>query len=270
MAGRKSPGGKNGKARRKQGKASLPAAARRTPADLDWSSLSEDRLLRMRQAGERVRECMRVLAKTQDNVVGEVLKSQGTFYEWDHYPDGDVYDRETHAQYYYHAHPAELRGGEHGHFHTFIRPRGMPRDIRPAPVEDYAPPGDQDDALSHLIAVSMDRKGVPIRLFTTNRWVTGEVWYAAEDVIRLLDLFDMDLAWPSWPTNVWLTNMLRLFRPQIELLLKLRDETVAAWTPADPDVTVFEDRDLEITSTMDINIDTQMARIDKALRKQAA
>ena len=123
----------------------------------------------MRDAGEMVRECDRILANAHDNIVGELLKGEETFYEWNHYPDGDVYDGNTHSQYYYHAHPAEERPGEHGHFHTFIRPKGMPADIRPALVDDYEAPEDPDDALSHIVAISMDRKGFPIKLFTTNR-----------------------------------------------------------------------------------------------------
>ncbi|MFQ5347114.1 MAG: hypothetical protein ACE5ED_04615 [Rhodothalassiaceae bacterium] len=247
----------------------LPLAGRR-PVRLDFSDLSRERLEAMREAGERVRECCRVLAKTEDNVVGEVLRGQGTFYEWDHYPKGDVYDPETHAQYYYHAHPAELRGGEHGHFHCFLRPGGMPNGVRPAPLPDYTPPKDPDDALSHLVAISMDRAGFPIRLFTTNRWVTGEAWYRAADVTRMLDRFVIDLARPSWATNIWITAMLRLFRPQIEQLLHLRDRTVAAWQESHPDANVFEDRALEITSVMEISVDDQIAAVRRALRSCAA
>src|SRR3546814_8384282 len=119
-----------------------------------------------------------------DNLVGELLKNNGTFYEWDHYPPGDVYDHETHGQYYYHAHAADQRfDGEHGHFHTFVRPKGMPPGVRPAPLPGFAAPADPNDALSHLVAIAMTPGGLPFRLFTVNRWVTGEVWYRAEDVI---------------------------------------------------------------------------------------
>jgi len=252
----------------KGGVASL--AARRVPAGIDLGDWDRAGLEAMLEAGERIRECERVLAKTESNVVAELLRGQGTFYEWDHYPNGDVYDRDTHAQYYYHAHPAELRGGEHGHFHTFLRPKGMPAGVRPAPVEDYRPPDDPDDALSHLVAVAMDRAGKPIRLFTTNRWVTGEVWYDAESVTRLLDRFEIDHAWPSWPTNIWIGAMLVLFRAQIEALLRLRDETVAEWEPDDPEISVYEDRALEITSVLDISVETQIREVKKALRAQAA
>ena len=157
----------------------------------------------MVEAGERILECYRVLRKTGDNVVGEVLRGQGEFFEMDHYPNGDAYDPETHSQYYYHSH----RDDEHGHFHTFLRENGMPKGV--APIEQSEAPfmGERDDTLSHLIAISMNRAGYPIRLFTTNRWVGAEHWYEAEDVITMLDSFMMDMAQPSWPVNIWITNM---------------------------------------------------------------
>ncbi len=169
----------------------------------------------MLAAGEEILECYRVLRKTGDNVVGEVLRDQGKFYEWNHYPNGDVYDSETHAQYFYHAHPTELRGGEHGHFHTFLRAKGMPPGTAPVPNDGDTEWPAGDDALSHIVGIAMDSKGYPIGLFTANRWVTGETWYAARDVRAMLDRFVIDPARPSWPVNRWITAMLRLFRPQI-------------------------------------------------------
>ena len=236
---------------------------------VELADLPTERLEDMAAAGAEVLEVYRLLRKSGDNVVGEVLRGQGEFYEWDHFPKGDVYDPETHSQYYYHAHPAELRGGEHGHFHTFLRPKGMPSTIAPAPLADYAPPEGDNDALSHLIGISMDQYGYPIRLFSTNRWVTGEVWYAANDVIGMLDLFNMDLAYPSLPANIWITGMLRLFRPDIEELVRARDQKVAARQQHSPDTNVYEDRDLEITSFLDISVEGQIGRINEALaRKQ--
>ena len=110
-----------------------------------------------------------MLAKTGDNIVGELIRGVETFYEWDHYPKGDVFDHETHSQFYYHAHPQELRVGEHGHFHTFVRPLGMPAGILPAPLPGLELPKGDNDALSHIIGISMGPQGVPIRLFATNR-----------------------------------------------------------------------------------------------------
>jgi hypothetical protein len=231
----------------------------------DLSAVSSADLEEMRHAGERICECYRVLAKTGDNMVGELLKGVGTFYEWNHYPDGDVYDHDSHSQYYYHAHPADERPGEHGHFHVFLRPKGMPPDIGPADVPDYEPPADPEDALSHLVAISMDAKGFPIKLFTTNRWVTGEVWYAGEDVCRLLPYFDIDHAQPSWPVNVWITNMVILFRPQIRRLIEARDDVVAKWARRHPSRNVFEDRELEVAAELTIDVDRQLAAVRDAL-----
>jgi len=236
---------------------------------VDFERLSLKRLKSMADAGERILECHRVLQKTDANIVGELLATADEFFEWDHYPDGDVYDHETHSQYYYHAHPPEDRekriGAEHGHFHLFLRPRGMPKDVKPAPLADYKKPKGKNDALSHLIGISMNRAGYPIRLFTTNRWVTGEVWYPAKDVIKMLGLFNMDLAWPSWPVNIWVTNMVRLFRPNIEELLRQRDQTVAGWEQKSPGENVYEDRKQDITSLEDISVEKQITGVFAAI-----
>ena len=233
---------------------------------VDIDALPSEELEVMALAGQQVIEVYRVLAKTGDNVVGELLRGYDTFYEWDHYPKGDIYDRETHAQYYYHAHVADQRfPGEHGHFHTFLRPKGMPEGIAPADIPDRTVPEDPNDELSHLIAVAMTPAGFPFRLFSTNRWVTGESWYKADDVIALLDCFNIDHARPSWPANRWITALLGLFKPQIVELVRARDVAVEDWAERHPGTDVFEDRDLEITSYMDIDVEDQVHAVSRAL-----
>lgn len=235
------------------------------PKAVDIAALPTDRLREIAAAGADVVECHRVLANSGGNIVGEFLRDIETFYEWDHYPDGDVYDTDTHSQFYYHAHPQELRSHEHGHFHAFMRPLGMPKGVRPAMVADFKMPDDKNDALSHLVAISMDKYGVPIRMFTTNRWVTGEIWYEADDVRAMLDYFLIDHAQPSWPVNRWVSGMMRLFRPQIASLIDARDGAVARWSETYPDRNVYEDEDLEITSMIDVDIDAQVAAVAAAL-----
>ncbi len=233
--------------------------------EIDFEKLPVERLEAMVAAGEEVIDCHRVLAKTGDNIVGELIKGDETFYEWDHYPKGDVFDHETHSQFYYHAHPQEVRAGEHGHFHTFVRPRGMPGGILPAPIPGIELPEGDNEALSHIIGISMDPQGIPIRLFTTNRWVTAEVWYTADDVRAIADVFAIDVAHPSWPVNRWVTAIVQLFQPQIAKLAQARDRRVAGWAATHPDTDVYEDRDLEIASALDISIDDQVAAAMAAL-----
>jgi len=217
----------------------------------------------MLDAGEEVNECYRVLKKGGINIVGELLKDQGTFYELDHYPKGDVYDEETHAQYYYHSHRGTA--GEHGHFHTFLRQGAIPDGVRPVVYDGDTKWPTGSDAVCHLVAVSMDVYGFPIGLFSTNRWVTDEVWYAAGEVIGMLDLFDIDHAFPSWPVNRWLTAMFKLFRPEIEALIRHRDEVVEIWRQARPGTDIFEDRDFDITGQIRISVKDKLENLRAAL-----
>ena len=232
-----------------------------------FSLLTMTQLQAMQRAGLEILECYRVLQKAGMNLVGEVLRdtlNKGeTFYEFNHYPKDDVYDRDSHAQFYYHAHRGEV--GEHGHFHCFLRPKGMPGGVAPIdyPATDPWPQG--NDALSHLVAIAMDSYGYPTGLFTTNRWVTAEAWYPAEQVMQMLDRFVIDHAFPSWPLNRWISAMFVLYRPHIEALLKQRDATVWAWAEAHPQEDVFEDRKLDITSQMPMSVQDTLAQVESAL-----
>ncbi len=231
--------------------------------DAAFAKLSRERLLEMQAAGETILDCYRVLEKAGHNVVGRCLEHHGTFYELDHFPPGDVYDSEHHAQYYYHAHRPE--SGEHGHFHTFLRAKGMPEGMKPAAYSGKGKRPLGSDALCHFVAISMDRPGFPFALFTTNRWVTDESYYSADDTIAMIDRFSMDHTYPCLAVNRWITAMFRLFRPQIRELILKRDETLRNWQAAHPGSDVFEDRKLEVTSNMKINVDEQIAAVSKAL-----
>lgn len=249
-------------------------SAKRLRCKIDLTALPRERLERMLEAGVDILECYRVLGKAKSNVVAEVLRGQGTFYEWTHYPKGDIYDQDTHSQYFYHAHPTELRAGEHGHFHSFLRVKGFPSGIEPVPYEGEAEWPSGDKALSHLIGISMNPQGFPIRIFTANRWVTGEAWYRAEDVRRMVEGFLIDHAHPSWPANRWISGMLRLFKPEIDALIEERDAAITSWEDLSPDKDVFEDRGLEITSFEDISVEDRVrelcALLDESLDERHA
>jgi hypothetical protein len=233
-----------------------------------FQDLPRERLEDMAEASARIEESYRLLRKANANVVAQVLAHQGTFFEFDHYPKGDVYDDETHSQYYYHAHRGET--GEHGHFHTFLRAKGMPEGIEPAPYDGEGERPLGDDALTHFVAISMNGPGFPIALFTTNRWVTGETFYRAEDTIAMLDRFDVEHVFPCLAVNIWIGAMVRLFRPQVEALILERDRRIADWAAKHPDTDVYEDRDLEITSILRIDVAHQAAAVGRALSRVAA
>ncbi|MBS0336178.1 MAG: hypothetical protein JSS40_05090 [Proteobacteria bacterium] len=227
------------------------------------ASLTRGELLSMRAAGLDVLEFQRVLAKGGLNIVGELLRGADGFVEYDHYPEDDVFDADSGAQYYYHAH----RGlhGEHGHFHTFLRARGMPAGVSLSDMPHAEPWPEGNDALCHLISISMDAYGAPIGLFAPNRWVTGDTWYPADEVVRMLDCFRIDHANPSWPVNRWLGAMFLLYRPHIIELLHARDRKIALWREKHPREDVLEDRELEILAHLPISIAATMSELDMAL-----
>lgn len=235
---------------------------------IDLSGLPVSALREMKDAAKEVKECRRVLAKTGDTVLTELLRDEGEFLPWRHYPLGDVYDPEFHAQYYYHAHPlAERAAGEHGHFHTFVRRLGLPQAAQPAPLPDYRPSKDPNDEVCHIVGISVDPQGEVFRLFTTNRWVTGETWFPADAARLAIDCFLIDHARPSWVLNRWITALLQLFKPQIGALLVERDETIRRHREAAPEDNVFENTGLEVTSQLEVSVPRQIADVERALSR---
>ena len=242
--------------------------------DINWQKLSVAQLEEMYEAAGMITETMRVLHKSNTNVVAELLRETESFLEWNHVPPGDIYDDESHSQYYYHAHPkseeeAGIHDDEHGHFHTFMRGPGMPKDSAPKDVPDYNGDMELKDILTHIIGIGMDANATPIRFFTVNRWVTGEVWFDAADVIIMLERFEIDYVRPSWPVNLWLTNIIRLYKPLIKELILERDKTIEKWKADHPDVdNVYEDRNLEVTSAADLNLMAFVTRLENEIERR--
>lgn len=211
-----------------------------------------------------------VLGRSGDNVVTEVLRGVETFYQWQHYPEGDAQDTSTGAQYYYHAHPpGERSEEEHGHFHLFVRPAQAGIPVTPLPLPDFQAPEDPRDLICHLVAVSVDQQGRLRELFTTNRWVTGENWYKAQDVIQLLSAFSLTHAQPSWPVNQWLQAVVEAFAPEIAALLQQRDSRILAWED-EHEGNVFEDRRLEVASSLRVDLDQRVLDLRESLESAPA
>jgi hypothetical protein len=127
------------------------------------------------------------------------------------------------------------------------------------------------DEVAHLVAMAIDVGGEPIRLFTTNRWVTGETWYGADDMIRMLDRFDLQTDAPSLPLNRWLAALVHLFRPEIAVLLRNRDKAVQEWQWRwRRRGHVFEDTRLEVTSSFEIDLEARLALVERAERESPA
>jgi len=247
-------------------------AATKTIAEL---RVSAGDLERMQAAATVVAECRNIFAAHPRGVFGAIGAEAGSLEDWRHYPDGEVYDPISHAQYFYHCHPtAQRRGREHGHFHTFLRAEGMPEGVAPLVLPETAvadaPPPPQAaplkhgirDEISHLVAIALDPRGEPIRLFATNRWVTGETWYRADDVIHMLDRFMIGETEGPALLNRWISAMVALFRPQIETVLRMRDDTVVTWRRRRRG-NIFEDVRLEVLCGVELDLDDQLAFLSR-------
>lgn len=128
------------------------------------------------------------------------------FAEWVHYPAHDCTDPDTGCEFYYHAHDrGEMLAEEHGHFHVFQRHTGKP------------------DRFFHVIGISLDFRGLPINLFTTNAWVTGESMAPAPKVAKAARQFCVRARGRMAPIARWLTALLAIYAAEIAELAHQRD-----------------------------------------------
>ena len=129
------------------------------------------------------------------------------FIEWQHYPSNDLVDEHSGYEFYYHAHSVnEMPNGERGHFHVIKRDANI---------------------FHHLIGISLDQKGLPVRLFTTNQWVTGEEMANSDIVIKLTKEFQVATKGRMAPVSNWISALIQLFAAEIEGLLLERDQKIA-------------------------------------------
>ena len=185
------------------------------------------------QARREIAYCEAILAKGGLTVLSEIFEGVTEVAAFEHFPQGDVHDPQSGAQWYYHCHPASENSDEHGHFHCFLRPQGS------------------NSPIHHLVAIGVDRDGRPLRLFTVNQWVVDDDWADATTTIALLERFDMQMPRPSYLVNRWLTAMVTAWQPQIADLIRERDRLLAAHI-APSGVVARQDRRLEVTSELQI------------------
>lgn len=131
------------------------------------------------------------------------------FVEWQHYPKNDLTAPKSGYEFYYHAHSSsEMPNGEHGHFHLFKRDAKGSNDF------------------FHLIGIALNQKGMPVRLFTTNQWVTGESLVPAKTVLKALKGFNMNAKGRMAPLARWVSSLTKLFFVEMGLLIHERDQRI--------------------------------------------
>ncbi len=234
----------------------------------DFTGLSDSRLQAMQGAADEMIEVLQQAASEGKHILLDVLASAGgePFTEWEHYPAGDVHDKKNGALWFYHAHSeneAARPWSEHGHFHTFIYTEHLPDGAEPIALPDD--PDFEKGGLCHLVSISFDHAGTPVRVFTTNRWVTSEWMYPAETLIPLIDRFRIEDG-DYRLTSKWLMAAMGVFRPQIEQALLERDRVIGRMRQGDPEK-FSEDKDVEVLSSFTFDLASQIDAIEAALEK---
>jgi hypothetical protein len=220
-----------------------PAAGGAAPVGAEAQRPSAE--LRRRLEAGRAALAIAANLRERGRTVVELAMNAKAFEHWAMYPwDGGVIDKATRSQWFYHSHP---ESPEHGHFHTFYHHRNQ---------------------LVHLVAVAMDDRGEPVSLFTVNRWVTDDFYLPAQRIAPLVsqfrianDAFDRDV-------NAWLRNVLLLYKDEIVALLTERDAAFAHYRATHDGRAPFEDRDLDVTSAVDIRLEAKVEALEAELRRR--
>lgn len=202
-----------------------------------------------RTAGDALRaliDSMQWLAHRGRSVLTELFGNRVGPAIWTHEPPNDARDPRTGYRWYYHAHAG--RGGypgEHGHFHLFSDPGNG--------VE-----------VTHLLAISVDARGMPVGLLAPNRWVTDGVWRDARQIHRLLKRFELSSPRRLHRVHRWLKHTLLAFSPQVRALLAHRDARAKA-LGARMGPKLLEDRRTWTLSRCRLDLHDQAAMLDRAL-----
>jgi hypothetical protein len=211
-----------------------------------------------RQATTRARQCDEAVNSSPLNALCRLLeeldRERTTIVEllcrtarpqpWTLYPgEYGIFDRKTSSQFYFHAHDG--REEETGHFHT----------VRLFP-----------DRTVHLVAISIGDDGRPRALSTLNLWAIGDTAASVGELKRYVTRFSLDERHGE-PRVVRFVNLVfRALEPEI---LKLQDAKVAAlsaYRRAHPGMDPFEDRQLEVLSSVDVSALTR--RTENGTREQ--
>lgn len=208
-----------------------------------WQALPDAQL---RVAVQRARTSVAAFASATEasgSLIQSWVKGQEVA-EMEHYPSGDLVDLDSGSQFYYHCHRGD--GGEHGHLHLFWHAMRNGRRRRPAAGTRRW--GRTDP--THLFAISLDARGLPLALFTVNRWVTDGHWFDAATLLGLVDRFAMRPIQGHEHSCEWLTAFVRMYRPLIAQLLAQRDHRLARRRDL---ASALSDHSLEVLSEIEID-----------------
>ena len=185
-------------------------------------------------------QCMNRMGARNTNAVLLSLNGTNRIKPYQRYPQSPYYFGDHHWRAFYHSHEAPVQEtDEHGHFHFFTR-------------------ANQKDEWSHVIGLGMDCVGQPVRLFTTNLWVTDGKWFDASQLTNQIEIL-ADSKGQEVVTE-WFKYILLLYQYEIRELLTIRDNQVAKLFPKHQDQ-CYLDRSIYYLSETKIDLREQLQAI---------
>lgn len=229
--------------------ASLPFPPARIAASL--RALDGPRRRHARRAAGTLIDCLRTFVQAGKVPLAVAVGDSAAPQTWQHYKPAvarALDGRYGKLHYYYHAHASPgAAADEHGHFHLFAQ---LGNDA--AGVARY----------THLVAIGVDARGMPCRLFTTNRWVTDETWLPANRVLARAEKIAAASAPADDAMERWLRAQLGVFAPQIAKLLRHRDRRMSARQRSGHRPGLFEDRRMYVISQCPVSVANQLTALD--------
>lgn len=151
---------------------------------------------------------------------------------------------------------------EHGHLHLFwhATASGRRRYLRPGQARWMR------GAPTHLFAISLDARGLPVALFTVNQWVTDGHWFDAATTLACVDRFAMGELEGHEHACRWLTGFVRLYRPLIHELLVKRDQRLKRRSNLQQ---ALQDRKLELLSLLQIDWSADLDALETEARRRS-
>ncbi|MFU7529547.1 DUF6969 family protein [Qipengyuania sp. ASV99] len=213
------------------------------------------------KAAHIVIETITAMALEQRPLMLRVVPENGANF-WTHYPKADARDEFCRARWYYHVHaPGDRDPEEHGHFHLFLHRTQLPEGLEP---KVWPPQREEARAhVTHLIALSIDTRGIPRSWFTVNRFVTNEFLYPADVMIEHLPRFNVDHTKEDDLVNRFVTAMVALYRDEIADLIRQRDARHAELIGEHGEVVAYEKASgAEVLSYIPIDLDEKIGSLE--------
>lgn len=171
-----------------------------------------------------------------------------------HFPEDDVLDPGTGAQYFLHRHAA---AGSPPSLHVHFFQRWNPPELGLSADERIS---------THLAALELDASGEPQAWFAVNQWVVGDYWRPAEETVRLFASWRIVSAGAGRGDAIpslchrWMSAYVQLSLWSVVFpLLQERDRCLDRLVDAHPGHNVLEDRVHEILAVRPVDFRRQLA-----------